>query len=132
MTIERPAIRRGETSPPDWPVERDARRGLRSRTGGPALISLAWPRLDQDLGSWIRQAHDAGAKVSVMAAEVPEAEVATQIAAARQVGDVEEAPLFFGQDAGLIIDVLHAGQIVEAMVAQAEQTIAAATGCITP
>jgi len=24
---------------------------------GPALISLAWPRADQDLGAWISQAH---------------------------------------------------------------------------
>jgi NAD(P)H-dependent flavin oxidoreductase YrpB (nitropropane dioxygenase family) len=234
----------------------------------PTLISLAWPRADQDLGAWISQAHDAGARVSVMAAEVPDAvraveagadvivaqgteggghvgwmamsvlvpmvvdavapvpvlaaggvadgrglaaalmlgadgvlcgtrflasiesglhpdhkqaildsdghdtvltdipdiagghvwpgamsrvrrnafidrwtgrewalrqhlvEVADQVAAARRLGDVEEAPLFYGQDAGLIRDAPPAGHIVEAMVAEAEQVIAAATTSI--
>jgi NAD(P)H-dependent flavin oxidoreductase YrpB (nitropropane dioxygenase family) len=46
--------------------------------------------------------------------------------AARQAGDVEEASLFIGQDAGLIDAVLPAGEVVRQMVAQAEEII---TGC---
>ncbi len=39
----------------------------------PAVISLAWPRKDQDLRPWISRAHAAGCKVTFMAAEVSEA-----------------------------------------------------------
>jgi len=39
----------------------------------PAVISLSWPRKDQDLEPWINRAHDAGALVTLMAAEVDEA-----------------------------------------------------------
>ena len=39
----------------------------------PELISLAWPRVDQDLAAWIGPAHDAGCKVSMMAAQVSDA-----------------------------------------------------------
>lgn len=60
------------------------------------------------------------------------AEVAAQIDAARQVGDIEEAPLFFGQDAGLIDDLPSAGQIVTDMVIQAERIITSAAQSTTP
>ena len=39
----------------------------------PGLISLAWPRKDQDLEPWVRAAHDAGCAVSFMAADVEDA-----------------------------------------------------------
>lgn len=39
----------------------------------PAVISLAWPRKDQDVKTWVSQAHAAGCKVTFMAAEVAEA-----------------------------------------------------------
>src|SRR6185312_3547029 len=37
----------------------------------PAVITFAWPKLDQDLREYIQRAHDAGAKVMYMAGEVP-------------------------------------------------------------
>ena len=39
----------------------------------PAVMSLAWPRKDQDVKSWVSKAHAAGCKVTFMAAEVCEA-----------------------------------------------------------
>ncbi len=39
----------------------------------PAVISLSWPRKDQDLKPWVARAHDAGALVTLMAGEVGEA-----------------------------------------------------------
>src|SRR5262249_8040769 len=39
----------------------------------PAVIALAWPRPEQDIASYIKRAHDAGAKVTFMANGVPEA-----------------------------------------------------------
>jgi NAD(P)H-dependent flavin oxidoreductase YrpB (nitropropane dioxygenase family) len=42
---------------------------------------------------------------------------------ARRAGDAENAPLLFGQDAGLIDAVRPAGEIVESMVAEAEEII---------
>lgn len=45
------------------------------------------------------------------------------IAQARKSGDREEAPLFYGQDAGLIRDLLPAAQIVERLVAEAEEIL---------
>ena len=44
---------------------------------------------------------------------------------ARQAGDVEEAPLSFGQDAGLIRDIAPAGEIVRRIVADAERILGA-------
>jgi NAD(P)H-dependent flavin oxidoreductase YrpB (nitropropane dioxygenase family) len=44
---------------------------------------------------------------------------------ARQAGDVDEAPLSFGQDAGLIHDILPAGDIVRRIVAEAEEILRA-------
>lgn len=45
--------------------------------------------------------------------------------AARQAGDVENAPLLVGQDAGLIHSVIPAGEVIRRMVAEAEEIIAA-------
>jgi len=45
------------------------------------------------------------------------------VQAARQAGDAEEAPLSFGQDAGLIHEILPAGEIVRRIVSEAEQII---------
>ncbi|MGH7825594.1 MAG: NAD(P)H-dependent flavin oxidoreductase [Candidatus Binatia bacterium] len=42
---------------------------------------------------------------------------------ARAAGDIEEAPLFFGQDAGLIGSIKGAGEIMQSMVAEAEEII---------
>ena len=42
------------------------------------------------------------------------------MAAARRAGDIEEAPLSFGQDAGLIHDIAPASEIVRRIVADAE------------
>ncbi len=50
------------------------------------------------------------------------------VQAARKAGDAEEAPLSFGQDAGLIHDVLPAGQIVQRIVSEAERILAAIAG----
>lgn len=49
--------------------------------------------------------------------------VAAAVAAARKAGDPDEAPLFIGQDAGLIHDLPSAAEIVQRMVAEAEQII---------
>ena len=40
------------------------------------------------------------------------AEAIAELRAAREAGDVEEGPLSMGQDAGLIHDILPAGEIV--------------------
>jgi NAD(P)H-dependent flavin oxidoreductase YrpB (nitropropane dioxygenase family) len=39
----------------------------------PAVISLSWPRKDQDVADWIRRSHDVGCKVTYMAGDVAEA-----------------------------------------------------------
>jgi NAD(P)H-dependent flavin oxidoreductase YrpB (nitropropane dioxygenase family) len=44
--------------------------------------------------------------------------------AARQAGDVDNASILIGQDAGLIDAVLPAGEVIQRMVAQAEDIIA--------
>jgi len=43
---------------------------------------------------------------------------------AREAGDVDEAPLSYGQDAGLIGDIAPAGDIVRRIAAEAEAIIA--------
>ncbi|MGH7846240.1 MAG: NAD(P)H-dependent flavin oxidoreductase [Candidatus Binatia bacterium] len=43
--------------------------------------------------------------------------------AARAAGDVHEAPLFFGQDAGLIDSIESAGDIIQRIVNEAEEVI---------
>ena len=50
--------------------------------------------------------------------------VGEQVANARRVGDVEEAPLFYGQDAGLITDLPPAAEIIGRMIEDAEALIA--------
>jgi hypothetical protein len=45
--------------------------------------------------------------------------------AARQAGDVEEAPLSFGQDAGLIDDIAPAAELVTRIVGEAEEILRA-------
>lgn len=45
------------------------------------------------------------------------------VQAARKAGDTEEAPLSFGQDAGLIDAIRPAGEIVRRIVAEAEQIL---------
>ncbi len=54
-----------------------------------------------------------------------QAEALAQIREARQRGDVDEAPLTMGQDAGLIHDILPAGEIVARIARQAEEILAA-------
>jgi NAD(P)H-dependent flavin oxidoreductase YrpB (nitropropane dioxygenase family) len=50
-------------------------------------------------------------------------EVGTAALDARRAGDVDHAPLLFGQDAGLINAVCPAGEIVQSMAAEAEEII---------
>jgi NAD(P)H-dependent flavin oxidoreductase YrpB (nitropropane dioxygenase family) len=52
-----------------------------------------------------------------------QAEVLGQIQAARKAGDTNEAPLSFGQDAGLIKDILPVGDIVRRIAAEAEDIV---------
>jgi enoyl-[acyl-carrier protein] reductase II len=54
-----------------------------------------------------------------------QAEALAAVQAARKAGDAEEAPLSFGQDAGLIHDILPAAQIVQRIVSEAERRLAA-------
>jgi NAD(P)H-dependent flavin oxidoreductase YrpB (nitropropane dioxygenase family) len=51
------------------------------------------------------------------------AEVGKQITAARAAGDVDNAPLSFGQDAGLIDSIRPVREVVDAIVAEAEAII---------
>ena len=53
-----------------------------------------------------------------------QAETLTSIRAARASGDTNEAPLSMGQDAGLIHDIVPAGDIVRRIAQQAEQILA--------
>jgi NAD(P)H-dependent flavin oxidoreductase YrpB (nitropropane dioxygenase family) len=52
-----------------------------------------------------------------------QAQVAAAIAAARKAGDVNNATLLFGQDAGLIDAVTPVAQIIEAMVGEADAIV---------
>jgi NAD(P)H-dependent flavin oxidoreductase YrpB (nitropropane dioxygenase family) len=47
----------------------------------PAVISISWPKKNQDLTPWIKRAHDAGCKVTVMAGAVDEAKRAADAGA---------------------------------------------------
>ena len=47
----------------------------------PPAMAFAWPRPDQDIGSYIGRAHDIGAKVTFMAGGVPEAKQAAEAGA---------------------------------------------------
>ena len=49
--------------------------------------------------------------------------VGPELQRARQEGDVDNAPLFFGQDAGLIDAVLPVRHVMEQMVAEAHHII---------
>jgi NAD(P)H-dependent flavin oxidoreductase YrpB (nitropropane dioxygenase family) len=51
------------------------------------------------------------------------AEAQAAIAEARRTGDTDEAPLSFGQDAGLIRDIAPAAEIVRRIVADAERIL---------
>jgi NAD(P)H-dependent flavin oxidoreductase YrpB (nitropropane dioxygenase family) len=46
------------------------------------------------------------------------------VQAARKAGDPNEAPLSMGQDAGLIHEILPAGEIVARIAREAEQILA--------
>ena len=50
-------------------------------------------------------------------------EAAASVRAARKNGDTDEAPLFYGQDAGLIKDLPPAATIIERLVADAKNQI---------
>ena len=52
-----------------------------------------------------------------------QAEVLAQVRAARKAGDTDEAPLSFGQDAGLIRDIPSVREIVRRIAAEAEDII---------
>jgi NAD(P)H-dependent flavin oxidoreductase YrpB (nitropropane dioxygenase family) len=51
------------------------------------------------------------------------AEVGKQVASARAAGDVDNAPLSFGQDAGLIDAIKSVREVVEEIIAEAESII---------
>ena len=50
-------------------------------------------------------------------------QAATAVAESRKAGDVDNTPLLFGQDAGLIDSVRPAAEIVEAIIAEADEII---------
>ncbi len=50
-------------------------------------------------------------------------QVGKEVLAARKAGDVNHAPLLFGQDAGLIDSVLPAAEVIDRMVRDAEEII---------
>ncbi len=52
-----------------------------------------------------------------------QSEAAVRIRAAYEFGDVEQAPLFYGQDAGLIHDIPSAGEIIRRMTSEAEHIL---------
>src|SRR5262249_54958080 len=60
-------------------------------------------------GEWALREHPAGAKAALQAA--------------RKSGDVEEAVLSMGQDAGLIHDIAPAGEIVSRIAQDAERIL---------
>jgi NAD(P)H-dependent flavin oxidoreductase YrpB (nitropropane dioxygenase family) len=49
-----------------------------------------------------------------------------------QAGDAEEAPLFIGQDAGLIDAIVPAAELVARLVAEAEAALSRAAAAIGP
>ena len=51
------------------------------------------------------------------------AEALAEVLAARKHGDRDEAPLSMGQDAGLIRDILPAGEIVRCIAEEAERIL---------
>ena len=51
-------------------------------------------------------------------------EALAAVKAARQAGDADEAPLFIGQDAGLINDIVPAAEIVSRIAREAEEILA--------
>ena len=51
------------------------------------------------------------------------AEVGKQVAAARAAGDVDNAPLSFGQDAGLIDSIKSVNDVVQDIIAEAEEIL---------
>ena len=53
-----------------------------------------------------------------------QAEAFAAVKAARQAGDADEAPLFIGQDAGLINDIVPAAEIVSRIAREAEEILA--------
>jgi NAD(P)H-dependent flavin oxidoreductase YrpB (nitropropane dioxygenase family) len=53
-----------------------------------------------------------------------QAQALAAIQAARKAGDVNEAPLSMGQDAGLINDISAAGEIVRRIAEEAEAILA--------
>ena len=60
------------------------------------------------------------------------AEIAEGVAAARAAGDVQNVPLLFGQDAGLIHSIEPAAEIVAHIVREAEAILDANAGLIQP
>lgn len=52
-----------------------------------------------------------------------QAKIAAEIAAARKAGDVDNATLLFGQDAGLIDAVMPAAEVIETMAREAEDIV---------
>ena len=82
--------------------------------------ALVWPgamsraRRNRFVARWAGREWD-------LRADQPAAAAAIQ--AARKAGDVDEAPLSYGQDAGLIREILPAAEIVRRIVAEAEQIV---------
>jgi NAD(P)H-dependent flavin oxidoreductase YrpB (nitropropane dioxygenase family) len=50
-------------------------------------------------------------------------EVYARVQAARQAGDVNNSPLSYGQDAGLVNDVVPAGEIVQRIAREAQEIL---------
>jgi NAD(P)H-dependent flavin oxidoreductase YrpB (nitropropane dioxygenase family) len=69
----------------------------------PAAIAFAWPRPDQDIGSYVSRAHDAGAKVTFMAGGVPEAVRAVEAGADVVIAQGSEGGGHVGWQASLAL-----------------------------
>ena len=52
-----------------------------------------------------------------------QAEMLAKVRAAYAAGDADEAPLFFGQDAGMIDSIVPAGDIVRSIAKEAETVL---------
>ena len=81
----------------------------------PSVIAFAWPSPEQAVTPYVERAHAAGCKVTF------EARAALQTA--RKNGDVDEAVLSMGQDAGLIHDIAPAAEIVSRIAEEAERIL---------
>src|SRR5439155_21091871 len=87
---------------------------LASASTWPGAFSRAWR--NGFIAEWSRRENELRRR---------RGEVARNIAEARATDDADRMPLLFGQDAGLIDEIIPAGEIVRRIVAEAEEIIRA-------